>query len=73
MTKTQNIKVVILISGSGSNLQTLIDQSLAGTLPIEIVAVISNTPNAYGLTRAKKAGIHTQVFINAFLKLQVVA
>ncbi|TDO99695.1 phosphoribosylglycinamide formyltransferase [Marinomonas balearica] len=51
--------VVVLISGSGSNLQALIDQSLCGALDIEIKAVISNKADAYGLERAKNAGIPT--------------
>ncbi|TBR41088.1 phosphoribosylglycinamide formyltransferase [Marinomonas agarivorans] len=53
--------VVVLISGSGSNLQALIDQSLAGQLNLEICAVISNKANAFGLQRAKQAGIPTHV------------
>lgn len=51
--------IVVLISGSGSNLQALIDQSLSGELDIEIKAVISNKSDAYGLERAKKVGIQT--------------
>ena len=54
-------RVVVLISGSGSNLQALIDGQSDGSLPIEIVAVISNKANAYGLERAKQAGITTEV------------
>lgn len=50
-------RVVVLISGSGSNLQTLIDGQNNGSLPIDIVAVISNKPDVLGLERAKKAGI----------------
>lgn len=53
--------VVILISGSGSNLQSIIDAVQAGDLPIDIRAVISNRADAYGLQRAKAAGIHTEV------------
>ena len=49
--------VVVLISGSGSNLQALIDQCLQGELNIEIKAVISNQADAYGLERARLAGI----------------
>lgn len=55
------LRVVVLISGSGSNLQALIDGTANHQLPIEIVAVISNRPDVLGLTRAKKAGIATQV------------
>lgn len=54
-------RVVVLISGSGSNLQALIDGWQAGDLPIELVAVISNKPNVLGLERAAKANIPTQV------------
>ena len=51
--------IVVLISGSGSNLQALIDQSLQGLLNVKICAVISNKADAYGLERAKLAGIPT--------------
>lgn len=51
--------IVVLISGSGSNLQALIDQSLQGKLKVNICAVISNKADAYGLERAKSAGIAT--------------
>jgi phosphoribosylglycinamide formyltransferase-1 len=64
VTNINNIRVVVLISGSGSNLQTLIDQSQTGNLPIDIVAVISNVPDAYGLTRAEKAEIPTLIINN---------
>lgn len=53
-------RVVVLISGSGRNLQALIDQQQNGRLKnIEIVAVISNNADAYGLERARAAGIPT--------------
>lgn len=52
--------LVILISGNGSNLQAFIDAQKSGA-PFHIAAVISNKPDAYGLTRAKNAGIPTQV------------
>jgi phosphoribosylglycinamide formyltransferase 1 len=55
------LRVVVLISGSGSNLQALIDGVASGDLPIEIAAVISNRPEVMGLTRASKAGIPTLV------------
>lgn len=54
-------KVVVLISGSGSNLQALIDQIAAGENPARIAAVISNRSDAYGLQRAQAAGIATLV------------
>lgn len=49
--------IVILISGSGSNLQALIDACASN---VEIRAVISNRPDAKGLQRARDAGIHTE-------------
>ena len=51
------IKIAVLVSGSGSNLQALIDANLSG----QIVGVISNKPDAYALTRAQNAGIPTAV------------
>lgn len=51
------IKIAVLVSGSGSNLQALIDANLSG----QIVGVISNKPEAYAVERAKKAGIQTAV------------
>lgn len=50
-------RIVVLISGSGSNLQALIDAQSHDRLSGEIVAVISNEPGAYGLKRAHEAGI----------------
>ena len=58
---TSNARVVVLISGSGSNLQALIDGWQAGDLPIDLVAVISNRPGVFGLERAAKANIPTQI------------
>jgi phosphoribosylglycinamide formyltransferase-1 len=51
------IKLGVLISGSGSNLQAIIDAIAAGTLDARIVTVVSNKADAYGLERAKRAGI----------------
>lgn len=50
-------RLVVLISGSGSNLQALIDACNAQALNAEIVAVFSNKADAYGLIRAQQAGI----------------
>lgn len=50
-------RLVVLISGSGSNLQALIDACSAQTINAEIVAVFSNKAGAYGLLRAQQAGI----------------
>jgi len=52
--------VVVLISGSGSNLQAIIDGTQAD-LPIRVRAVISNEPDAFGLERARRTGIETRV------------
>ena len=52
-------KIAVLISGRGSNLQSLIDACVAEDYPAEIALVISNRPNAYGLERAQKAGLPT--------------
>ena len=61
MTRQTKASAVVLISGSGSNLQAFIDQIEAGELNIEITKVISNNPDAFGLERAKKANIQTAV------------
>ena len=53
--------IVVLISGSGSNLQAIIDACSSGFIPGKISAVIANKANAYGLVRASDAGITTQV------------
>jgi len=53
--------VVVLISGSGSNLQALIDSIAHEGTPARIAAVISNRADAYGLVRAQQAGIETRV------------
>lgn len=56
------MKIAVLVSGSGTNLQTLIDRLHKDkTSGIEIVVVISDRRKAYALTRAKRAGIPTQV------------
>ncbi|MBZ0316755.1 MAG: phosphoribosylglycinamide formyltransferase [Anaerolineae bacterium] len=55
-------RLCILISGSGSNLQALIDAIHAGDIAAEIVLVVSNRQTAYGLERAKQAGIPTLCF-----------
>jgi phosphoribosylglycinamide formyltransferase 1 len=57
---TARLPLVVLISGSGSNLQAIIDAASAD-LPVDIRAVISNKSDAYGLERARQAGIETRV------------
>jgi phosphoribosylglycinamide formyltransferase-1 len=53
--------VAVLVSGSGSNLQAIIDASERGEIPCRVGIVISNKPDAYGLVRARKHGIPTEV------------
>ena len=55
-------KLVVLISGNGSNLQAILDACAGGVLPAAVVAVISNKPNTYGLTRAQNADVPAIVF-----------
>lgn len=52
-------RIVIFISGSGSNLQAIIDAVQAGRLTADIALVVSNRKDAYGLVRAAQAGIPT--------------
>ena len=62
-TKIHNkpLRIVVLVSGNGSNLQVLIDAMQAGALPIEIVGVISNRDDAFAITRAQRADIPVAV------------
>ncbi|MDR2492707.1 MAG: phosphoribosylglycinamide formyltransferase [Coriobacteriales bacterium] len=53
------IRLGVLISGSGTNLQAIIDATESGALDAEVVLVVSSKPNAYGLVRAHEAGIPT--------------
>ena len=55
------VPVVILISGRGSNLQAMLEETRTGKLPIEIRAVISNNPAAEGLQRARAAGVPAEI------------
>ncbi|WP_296183421.1 phosphoribosylglycinamide formyltransferase [Pseudomonas sp. UBA1879] len=57
----QRCDVVVLLSGTGGNLQAMIDRFQDGSCPARIRAVISNRADAYGLERAKHAGIDTRV------------
>ncbi len=52
-------RTAILISGSGTNLQSFIDKVAAGDLDLDLCLVFSNKPDAFGLERAQKAGIPT--------------
>jgi phosphoribosylglycinamide formyltransferase-1 len=55
------LALAVLISGSGSNLQAIIDAIECGQLDAQIKAVVSNNPQAYGLQRAAKHGLPTRV------------
>jgi phosphoribosylglycinamide formyltransferase-1 len=59
----QKLKLGVLASGSGSNLQAIIDEAAAGLIPVEVVMVLSDKPDAYALARAEKAGIPTAVVL----------
>ena len=61
---TSSLAIVVLISGNGSNLQAIIDTINSGELPAIIRAVISNRAHAFGLERARRAGIATVVIDN---------
>jgi len=50
-------RLVVLISGNGSNLQAILDACAGGALPARVVAVFSNKAEAYGLVRASQAGV----------------
>jgi len=55
-------RLVVLISGNGSNLQAILDACASGELDATVVSVISNKADAYGLTRARNAGIEAIYF-----------
>lgn len=62
----RKIKVAVLVSGGGTNLQALIDAQNSGIITdAEISLVISNKADAYALTRAKNAGIHTETVLKS--------
>lgn len=58
---SSNTRIIVLISGNGSNLQAIIDHIGTGKIKASISAVISNNANAYGLKRAELAGIETHI------------
>ena len=57
------IKIAVLASGSGTNLQAIIEDVMSGYIPAEIKIVLSDKPDAYALTRAENAGIKTQAVL----------
>ncbi|WFS62193.1 phosphoribosylglycinamide formyltransferase [Pseudodesulfovibrio thermohalotolerans] len=56
--------IAVLVSGGGSNLQSIIDRIEAGALDAEIKVVVSNREDAYGLTRARNHNIPTRVLLH---------
>lgn len=60
MTKASPLKIGVLLSGSGTNLQAIMD-AIRNGLPVEIVHVVSSRPDAYGIKRAEEGGIETTV------------
>ena len=57
MSAARKCRLVVLISGRGSNLQAILDQAASGEWPVDIAAVISNRPGVQGLERARRAGV----------------
>lgn len=58
-------RIVVLASGSGTNLQAILDRLHRGDEGIEVVGVASDKPDAMALERARKAGVETAVFPSA--------
>lgn len=61
VSRMRKIRISVMISGGGTNLQALIDSCADDDFPATIALVISNKTDSYGLERAKKAGIPTKV------------
>ena len=57
----KKLRVVVLISGRGSNLQAIIDDTVDPGCPFDLCAVVSNRPRAAGLERARQADISTRI------------
>lgn len=57
----QPLRIGVLLSGSGTNLQAIIDAIVKDGLPVRIVHVLSSRPDAFGIQRAEAAGIPTTV------------
>jgi phosphoribosylglycinamide formyltransferase-1 len=55
------VRAVVLLSGGGTTLQNFIDRAADGRCPMDIVGVVASRPDAYGIERAAKAGIRTDV------------
>jgi len=59
--QAKSIRLAVLLSGSGTTLQNLLDRIADGRLAARIVLVVSSNPHAFGLQRAEQAGIPTAV------------
>jgi len=59
---SKKARLVVLISGSGTNLQAILNACLSGDLPASVTAVISDKQSAYGLERARSAGVPAVYF-----------
>ena len=55
------LKIAVMASGSGTNLQSIIDNCLDGIIDAKIVVLISDNPDAFALVRAQRAGIETRI------------
>jgi phosphoribosylglycinamide formyltransferase-1 len=55
------LRLAVLLSGGGTTLQNLLDRCADGRLPARVVLVISSRPDAFGLERARRAGVETGV------------
>lgn len=64
------LKIAVFVSGGGTNLQSLIDATQNGSINGEIVLVVSNRKKAYGLERAKNAGIKAECIKDDQLLIQ---
>ena len=64
------LRIAVFVSGGGTNLQSLIDETQKGHINGEIVLVVSNRKNAYGLERAKNAGIKAECIKDDQLLIQ---
>jgi phosphoribosylglycinamide formyltransferase-1 len=60
-----NARLVVFVSGNGSNLQAILSACESGELSASVLAVVSNKPDAYGLIRAVKANVPTMVLTKA--------
>ena len=58
---SRRLRIVVLISGRGTNLQAIMDAIAGGSLPVDLRAVVCNEPGAAGIARARRAGYGTVV------------